>query len=57
MDAAKGTARVAVTQPPGVKAVELLDYNLPLAGQTGPIALQMHHGGQFDEFKDITIEV
>jgi hypothetical protein len=57
VDAAKGTARLAVAQPPGAKAVELLDYNLPVAGKTGPIALQMHNGGLFDEYKDITIEV
>lgn len=57
VDAAKGTARLAVAQPPGAKAVELLDYNLPEAGKTGPIALQMHNGGLFDEYKDITVEV
>jgi hypothetical protein len=57
VDAAKGTARLAIAQPPGTKAVELLDYNLPVAGKTGPIALQMHNGGLFDEYKDITIEV
>ena len=57
VDAAKGTARLAVAQPPGAKAVELLDYKLPEAGKTGPIALQMHNGGLFDEYKDITVEV
>jgi hypothetical protein len=57
VDAAKGTARLAVAQPPGAKAVELTDYNLPAAGKTGPIALQMHNGGLFDEYKDITVEV
>jgi hypothetical protein len=57
VDAAKGTARLAIAQPPDAKAVELLDYNLPVAGKTGPIALQMHNGGLFDEYKDITIEV
>jgi hypothetical protein len=57
VDAAKGTARLAVAQPPGAKAVELTDYNLSEAGKTGPIALQMHNGGLFDEYKDITIEV
>ncbi len=56
VDAAKGTARLAVAQP-GAKAVELLDYKLPEAGKTGPIALQMHNGGLFDEYKDITVEV
>ena len=57
VDAAKGKARLAVAQPPGAKAVELTDYNLPEAGKTGPIALQMHNGGLFDEYKDITVEV
>jgi hypothetical protein len=57
VDAAKGTARLAVAQPPGAKAVELTDYYLPEAGKTGPIALQMHNGGLFDEYKDITVEV
>ncbi len=57
VDAAKGTARLAVAQPPGAKAVELLDYKLSEAGKTGPIALQTHNGGLFDEYKDITVEV
>jgi len=57
VDAAKGTGRLAVAQPPGAKAVELTDFNLPAAGKTGPIALQMHNGGLFDEYKDVTIEV
>jgi hypothetical protein len=57
VDAAKGTARLAVAQPPGAKAVELTDFNVPVAGKTGPIALQMHNGGLFDEYKDITVEV
>jgi hypothetical protein len=56
VDAAKGTARLAVAQPPGAKAVELLDYNNPAAAHVGPIALQMHNGGLFDEYKDLTIE-
>ena len=29
----------------------------PAAGKIGPIALQMHNAGLFDEFKDVTIEV
>ena len=32
-------------------------FRIRLAGKTGPIVLQMHHSGLFDEFKDITIEV
>jgi len=57
VDAAKGTARLAVAQPPDAKAIELTDFNLPAAGKPGPIALQMHNPGLFDEYKDITIEV
>jgi hypothetical protein len=57
VDATKGTARLAVAQPPDAKAVELTDFNLPEAGKPGPIALQMHNPGLFDEYKDITIEV
>jgi hypothetical protein len=56
-DAAKGTVRMAVAQPPGSKAVEVLDFKDPTGGRTGPIALQMHNAGLFDEYKDITIEV
>jgi len=57
VDAAKGTARMAVAQPPGSQAVEVLDFNVPDAGKTGPIALQMHNKGLFDEYKDVSIEV
>ncbi len=56
-DASKGTARMAVTQPIGSKAVEILDFKDPAAGKSGPIALQMHNAGLFDQYKDITIEV
>jgi len=56
-DAAKGTARMAVAQPVGSKAVEVLDFQDPAAGKMGPIAWQMHNAGLFDEFKDVTIEV
>jgi Domain of Unknown Function (DUF1080) len=51
-----GTARMAVAQPPGTKAVEVLDFNVPDAGRAGPFALQMHNKGLFDEYKDIRIE-
>jgi len=57
VDATKGTARMAVAQPPGSKAVEVVDFNDPTAGKTGPIALQMHNKGLFDEYKDVTVEV
>ena len=56
-DASKGTARMAVAQPLGSKAVELLDFQDLTAGKAGPIAWQIHNAGLFDEYKDITIEV
>jgi hypothetical protein len=55
-DAAKGMARMAVAQPPGSKAVEVLDFKDVSAGKPGPIAWQMHNAGLFDEYKDVTIE-
>ncbi|HEV2328126.1 MAG TPA: DUF1080 domain-containing protein [Verrucomicrobiae bacterium] len=51
-----GTARMAVAQPPGTKAYEVLDFNAPDAGKPGVFALQMHNKGLFDEYKDIRIE-
>jgi hypothetical protein len=57
VDATKGTARMAVAQPPGSKAEEALDFMDATAGRVGPIALQMHNAGLFDEYKDMTIEV
>jgi hypothetical protein len=57
VDASKGTARMAVAQPVGSKAVEVEDFKVPEAGKTGPIAFQMHNKGLFDEYKDVTIEV
>jgi len=57
VDAAQGTARMAVAQPPGSKATETLDFKDPSAGRVGPIALQMHNAGLFDEYKDMSIEV
>ena len=56
-DAAKGTARMAVAQPPGSQAVEVLDFKDATAGKAGPIAWQMHNAGLFDEYKDVTIEL
>jgi len=56
-DAKTGIAKMAVAQPPGSKAVEVLDFSDPTAGHVGPIALQMHNAGLFDEYKDIKIEV
>jgi hypothetical protein len=56
-DATAGTARMAVAQPPGSKAIEVLDFKDPSAGKMGPIAWQMHNSGLFDEYKDVTIEL
>ena len=56
-DATKGTARMAVAQPPGSKAVEVLDFKDPAAGKAGPIAWQMHNAGLFDEYKGVSIEL
>jgi hypothetical protein len=57
VDAEKGTARMAVAQPPESKAVEVLDFKDAAAGKVGPIAWQMHNAGLFDEYKDVSIEV
>jgi hypothetical protein len=48
---------MAVAQPPGSKAVEVLDFKDPAAGKVGPIAWQMHNAGLFDEYKDVTLEI
>jgi hypothetical protein len=56
-DAARGIARMAVAQPLGSKAVEVLAFKDPAAGKVGPIAWQMHNAGLFDEYKDVTIEL
>ncbi len=56
-DAGTGTARMAVAQPVGSRAVEVLDFKDPAAGRIGPIAWQMHNPGLLDEYKDVTIEV
>lgn len=56
-DATRGTARMAVAQPVGSKAIEVLAFRDASAGKTGPVAWQMHNAGLFDEFKDVTIEV
>jgi hypothetical protein len=56
-DASKGTARMAVAQPPGAKAVEVLAFNDPAAGKVGPIAWQMHNAGLIDEYKDVRIDL
>jgi hypothetical protein len=57
VDATSGAARMAVAQPVGAKAVEVLRFHVPEAGRTGPIAWQMHNKGLFDEYRDVRIEV
>jgi len=51
-----GTARMAVAQPVGSRAVEVLAFTDPAAGKPGPIGWQMHNKGLFDEYKDVRIE-
>ena len=48
---------MAVAQPVGSRAVEVLQFKDPTAGKPGPIAWQMHNATLFDEFKDVEIEV
>jgi hypothetical protein len=55
-DPATGVARMAVAQPPGSKAVEVLNFSDPTAGRAGPFALQMHNAGLFDEFANLAVE-
>jgi hypothetical protein len=57
VDPATGVARMAVAQPPGSKAVEVLTFKDPAAGQKGPFALQMHNKGLFDEYANIAVEM
>jgi len=57
VNAQAGTARMAVAQPIGSRAVEVLDFKEPTAGRKGPIAWQMHNKGLFDEYKDVRIEI
>jgi len=57
INATKGTARMAVAQPVGSDAVEVVDFNVADAGRTGPFALQMHNKGLFDQYTNIAIEV
>lgn len=56
VNADAGTARMAVAQPVGTKACAVLDFQDVTAGQSGPIAWQMHNKGLFDEYKDVRIE-
>jgi len=57
INATKGTARMAVAQPVGSAAVEVVDFKVADAGRTGPFGLQMHNKGLFDQYTNIAIEV
>ncbi|MDP9173588.1 MAG: DUF1080 domain-containing protein [Planctomycetota bacterium] len=57
VDPSNGTARMAVAQPVGSKAVEIVDFKDPTAGRSGPFALQMHNKGLFDEYANLAIEL
>jgi hypothetical protein len=56
VDADAGTARMAVAQPVGSKAVEVGRFHVKAAGRIGPFALQMHNQGLFDEYANIAVE-
>jgi hypothetical protein len=56
IDADAGTARMAVAQPVGAKAVEVGRFHVKSAGRVGPFALQMHNQGLFDEYANIAVE-
>jgi hypothetical protein len=47
---------MAVAQPPGSKALEVLTFKDEAAGRLGPFALQMHNKGLFDEYANLAIE-
>ena len=57
VDPASGTARMAVAQPVGTPAIEVLQFKDATVGNSGPFALQMHNKGLFDEFANIAVEV
>lgn len=57
VDAEKGTVRMAVAQPPGIKAIEVFAFKDPMAGKVGPVAFQLHNACLFDEYKDVTVEL
>jgi Domain of Unknown Function (DUF1080)/Fibronectin type III domain len=58
VDAATGSSRSAAAQPIGSPAVEILDFkDASIDDIPTPFALQSHNKGQFDEYKEISIEV
>jgi hypothetical protein len=56
INADNGTARMAVAQPVGSRAVEVGNFKVPEAGRMGPFALQMHNQGLFDEYANLAVE-
>jgi hypothetical protein len=56
-DATAGAATMTAAQPPDAKPVQVVRFKDPTAGKSGPIALQMHNAGLFDEYKDLSIEI
>jgi hypothetical protein len=56
IDADAGTARMAVAQPVGSKAIEVGRFHVKDAGRVGPFALQMHNEGLFDVYANLAIE-
>jgi len=56
INADKGTARLAVAQPVGSRAIEIGRFHVPEAGRAGPFALQIHNQGLFDEYANLAVE-
>jgi hypothetical protein len=58
VDAATGSARSSAAQPIGSQAIEITDFkDTSIKNIPTPFAIQSHNKGQFDEYKDIMIEV
>lgn len=57
VNAKTGSARLAVAQPVGTRAIATTSFLDPAAGRAGPIAWQMHNGLLFDEYRDVRIEI
>jgi hypothetical protein len=57
VDMVEGTGRMAVAQPVGSRAVEVVRFKDATAGKTGPIAWQMHNATLIDEYQDVVIEL
>jgi hypothetical protein len=56
INADNGTARLAVAQPVGSRAIEIGRFHVPQAGRAGPFALQMHNQGLFDDYANLAVE-